>query len=82
MFLFTDASFNSEDKSGGLGGVLFDSSGSVVSWFGCEVTSEVCEMLMSEGQQQAIGELETLAVLVAIQLWAKALASKHLVTCF
>ena len=79
LFLFTDASFNSEDKSGGLGGVLFDSSGSVVAWCGCEVTSKVCSMLMSEIQQQAIGELETLAVLVALKLWAKALASKHLV---
>ena len=79
LFLFTDASFNSEDKSGGLGGVLFDSSGSVEAWCGCGVPSEVCGMLMSERQQQAIGELETLAVLVALKLWAKALASKHLV---
>lgn len=34
LFVYTDASFNSEDGRGGVGGVLFDASGCVTNWFG------------------------------------------------
>ena len=79
LFVYTDASFNSEDLRGGVGGVLFNSSGCVMSWFGGAVEPSVCRLLMSEGQEHAIGELETFAVLIAFNLWSKHLASKHVI---
>ena len=79
-FLFTDACFASEDGEGGLGAVLFNPAGTVEKWFGCRVQREVCDSISSEGQKQIIGELETLAVLVALQLWGPELRSKHLMT--
>ena len=79
-FLFTDACFASEDGEGGLGAVLFNPAGTVEKWFGCKVQRDVCNSISSEGQKQIIGELETLAVLVALQLWGPELKSKHLMT--
>ena len=79
LFIYTDASFDSEDKRGGVGGVLFDASGCVSNWFGGEVESTTYELLMSEDQKHAIGEMETFAVLIAFNLWSKLVTSKHLV---
>ena len=79
VFLFTDASFESEAKSGGVGGVLVNCQGIVTSWFGCPVSKDFCASFMAEGQQQAIGELEAFAVLVAYKLWKQQLRSKHVV---
>ena len=79
LFVYTDASFNSEDGRGGVDGVLFDASGCVTNWFGGAVEQSVCRLLMSEGQKHAIGELQTFAVLIAFNLWSKQLASKHVV---
>lgn len=59
LFVYTDASFNSEDGRGGVGGVLFNSSGCVTNWFDGAVEPSVCRLLMSEGQEHAIGELES-----------------------
>ena len=78
FFLFTDACFTDEDREGGLGAVLFNPSGTIEKWFGCKVQREVCSSISSEGQKQIIGELETLAVLVALKLWRRLLCSKHL----
>ena len=80
FFLFTDASFNSEARTGGLGGVLLDQTGVVVSWFGGEVDENFCNSFMAEDQEQAIGELEAFAVLVALNLWGDLLSSRHLVS--
>ena len=66
---------------GGLGAVLLDKCGHVVQWFGCIVPQDLCDSFMAENQEQAIGELEALAVLVAYRLWGLHLKSKHLV-CF
>jgi hypothetical protein len=80
-FLFTDASFDCEARSGGLGAVLLNKCGHVIQWFGCIVPQDLCDSFMAENQEQAIGELEALAVLVAYRLWGLHLKSKHLV-CF
>ena len=80
FFLFTDASFDSEAKTGGLG-VLLDQAGTVVAWFGGEVDSSFCASFMAEEQEQAIGELEAFAVSVALHLWCEHVKSRHLV-CF
>ena len=78
FFLFTDACITDEDGEGGLGAVLFNPSGTIEKWFGCKVQREVCSSISSKGQKQIIGELETLAVLVALKLWGRLLCSKHL----
>ena len=39
LYVFTDASFNSESKEGGIGGVLLNQTGTVTSWFGSKVSA-------------------------------------------
>ncbi len=79
--MFTDACFDSEAKEGGIGGVLLNKSGFVTSWFGQKVSTTFCSSFMAEDQEQAIGELESFAVLVGLNLWKKQLSAKHLI-CF
>eukprot|EP00435_Cladocopium_sp_Y103_P041253 s2957_g11.t1 len=81
VFLFTDASFDCETRSGGLGAVVSDKCGHVLQWFGCAAPKDFCDSFMAENQEQAIGELEAFAVLVAYRLWGLHLKSKHVV-CF
>ena len=79
LYVFTDAAFESEGKSGGLGAVLLSSSGEVVHWAGQMLNAEFIARIMVEDQKQVIGELETLAVLAAIHLWESYLTAKHVV---
>lgn len=79
-FVLTDASFEPPDR-GGVGGILCNPDGSVASWFGHALSSrDVCSF-MKEGQENAIAELETLAVVIAVFLWANALKSQHAIFC-
>eukprot|EP00435_Cladocopium_sp_Y103_P044841 s227_g12.t1 len=64
-----------------LGAVLIDQSGRVLKWFGCAAPKPLCDSFMAENQEQAIGELGALAVLVAYRLWAPCFQSKHVI-CF
>ena len=71
FFLFTDASFN-DQKEGGLGALgaaLFNCRGHVISWFSLSLDPSWGVFFMTEGQQVAIGELQTLAVLLAVLTW-------------
>ena len=77
--LFTDASFH-EDGSGGLGGVLVSPSGSLRSWFSLPLGASEIAPLLPLHSVNAIGELETIAVAVALQLWCNNLASCCLVS--
>ena len=79
LYIFTDAAFASDSKTGGLGGVLMSGSGEVIEWFGLNLNEKTCLAIMDENQEQAIGELETLAVYVALKKWERYLASKHVV---
>jgi hypothetical protein len=79
LFLYTDASYSPEEETGGVGGVLCAADGKILAWFGEEVSPSVCKKLKAEGQSQIIGELEALAVLVALKTWADKICSKHLV---
>ena len=79
--MFTDAYFYSEAKEGGIGGVLINKSGCITSWFGQKVSSTFCSSFMAEDQEQAIGELESFAVLTGLDLWKKQLSAKHMI-CF
>ncbi len=79
LYIFTDAAFESEAKTGGLGAVLLSSSGEVIHWAGQALGTEFIGSIMAEEQKQFIGELETLAVLAAIHLWESYLVAKHVV---
>jgi ribonuclease HI len=79
LHLYTDASFCPEAGTGGIGGVLCSSDGKVLAWFGEALDRGFCGKLKAEGQSQLIGELEALAVLVALVTWSSEIRSRHLV---
>ena len=68
FLIFTDASFH-DDLSGGLGGVLVSPLGSVVSWFDLPLTKYDTAPFLSS-RSTCIGELETIAVPIAYDVWA------------
>ncbi|CAE6963869.1 unnamed protein product [Symbiodinium sp. CCMP2592] len=73
-FVFTDASFE-PCFVGGLGGVLISPSGSVASWFGLPLCEGDIRPLLPVDASTGIGELETVAVVVAFMLWSQRLSS-------
>ena len=77
IVLMTDAAFD-PGKGAGLGAVLVDPSSAVTCWFGIHLTMSSIDPLMTEGKQTVIGELETLAVAVALMLWGGNIASSKL----
>lgn len=76
LCIFTDASFQ-DDFSGGIGGVICTSTGNVISWFGYMLEPAFTTKLMKEDQKVAIGELETIAVLLAAHIWRDHIAGKR-----
>ena len=62
--LYTDACY--EDGKGSLGGVLFDETGSMLSYFSEVASPEVVAMLNPSGKKGMIFELETLATALAV----------------
>ena len=72
LFLFTDASFDVK-KGAGLGAVLISGSGHVVAWFGLSLDISDIELFLRDGQETAIGELETVSVLVRFVLQGSSL---------
>ena len=71
FIIYSDASF--EGASGGLGGVLLDSSGHVVQWFGVEVNASLCGLLGSDHKHTIFFELEFLASILAVAAWSETL---------
>ena len=76
--LYTDASY-SADEGGGLGAVLVDHHGMCVSWFSLMVDGDDLSFLETGCNETVIGELETLIVTLALQVWVSFLASRHMV---
>lgn len=70
-FIYTDASYEPESKTGGLGGVMVDSRGSLVSWFGFALDEKVCKALGGETKDTLIYELELFAAVLSFLLWCK-----------
>ena len=77
-FILTDAAFDA-DGSGGIGGILCSPSGDVEAWFERRLSSRDVSYFMREGQENAIAELETLAVVVSVFLWKSFLLSQHII---
>ena len=57
--IYTDASY--ENGRAGLGGVLYNSEGSMLSFFSCELNEALTAQLNPEGKKTIIYEMETLA---------------------
>ena len=81
FFLYTDASYEPETHTGGLGAVLIDERGSCVAWFGVFLDSVICSHFGAEHKDTIIYELELLAVVFSFAFWNK-LVSEHLMVCF
>ena len=69
--IFTDAAYEPNTITGGLGGVLFDDSANVSSWFGVEVSEDVSITMGGKTKQSLIYVLELVASLVALRLWGR-----------
>jgi hypothetical protein len=72
--VFTDGACEGPDgrKEGGIGGVLIDPFGKVVSFFGGKVPGPIMEHLLTKSMNP-IYELEVLPVLIAIWMWGNRL---------
>eukprot|EP00435_Cladocopium_sp_Y103_P060970 s205_g22.t1 len=65
VHVYVDASFESTGYSG-VGGVLYSSEGKCLGCFSEQVDASLMSLILKEGQETAIQELEALAVLVAV----------------
>ena len=78
MYILTDASFD-DDKTGGLGGVLLNGEGSIVSWFPFMLSESQVQKFIRGDAQVVIGELEALAPVMAPGLWSHLCRSRHII---
>ena len=69
--LYTDASY--ENCTGGIGGVLIDSSGRVASWFSHQLTEKICLALGAGDKATIIYELELVAAIFGLTIWSEAI---------
>ena len=79
-FILTDACLEA-NLTGGIGGVLCSPKGQVEAWFQLKLEPNQVEHFMAQLQENAIAELETLATVVAMKIWASVLCSQHVVFC-
>ena len=68
-FVFTDGACSPEDKTGSIGGVLYNPQGECVHFFGGAVPECIMVDLLSRSKNP-IHELEVLPVLVAAKVWS------------
>ena len=69
-FLFTDAAFEPEAGTGGLGAALFSDEGKCVAWLGLPLSKEICLQLGGGIKQTVIYELELLGAILGLDFWA------------
>ena len=70
-FLYTDAAYEPTTHTGGIGAVLTDNSGKVVSWFGIQLDCEVCARFLALKKDTRKYELEMAAVVFAFLVWGR-----------
>ena len=79
--MYTDASFETEEKVGGIGALLVDYQGNCIEWFGFRLSPDDCKVFGSTAKETIIYELELAAAVLALSFWEEPLASS-LVTWF
>ena len=80
-FVYTDAAYEPETCTGGLGGALFNSCGECIAWFGIQLSPAVCREFGSDLKHTIIYELELCASVLALDFWADRMRD-GLQTCF
>eukprot|EP00435_Cladocopium_sp_Y103_P073792 s107_g45.t1 len=78
VHVYVDASFESTGYSG-VGGVIYSSEGKCLGCFSEQVDASLMGLILKEGQETAIQELEALAVLVAVSCMREALTGFRVV---
>ena len=78
VHLYFDASFEPKGYSG-LGGLILDSEGKCLGCFSLQVGDSVLRHLQKKGARTVIQELETLAILVGLDVWKDALRGRRAV---
>ena len=68
FMILTDAAFEKETRTGGLGGVLLTGSGSALSYFSVPISDQQADALTAQEEQTIIYELEMFGVLVGLKL--------------
>ena len=68
LHIYVDASFDYSDYSG-LGGMIVNMSGKVISFFSVKVDTGTLDEIMAKGQKTVIQEFEMMAVLAAMKVW-------------
>ena len=71
FYMYTDACYETEEQTGGLGGVLVSGPGQVLQWFGLALNQQVCERLGARDKGTIIYELELLAAVLATSIWCE-----------
>eukprot|EP00435_Cladocopium_sp_Y103_P043232 s1638_g12.t1 len=69
-FVYTDASYEPDLQTGGLGGALVNSCGQVKSWFGLQLSTQTCVLLGAADKGTIIYELELLAAILGLSMWS------------
>ena len=69
-FVFTDAAYEPELHTGGLGAAVIDDNGKCVGWFGLPLDESQCEKFGSLDRQTIIYALELAAAVLALDFWA------------
>ena len=67
---FTDAAYEPELGTGGIGADLFDDKFTCVGWFGFPLSLEQCKLFGANLKQTIIYELELTAAILALDFWA------------
>ena len=68
FMILTDAAFEKETRTGGLGGVLLTGTGSALSYFSVPISESQADKLSAHEEQTIIYELEMFGVLVGLKL--------------
>ena len=68
FMVLTDAAFEKETRTGGLGGVLLTGTGSALSYFSVPISESQADALSAHEEQTIIYELEMFGVLVGLKL--------------
>ena len=68
-YLYTDASFETSSRTGGIGAVLVNEHGCVVAWFGFQLDTSTCEKFGALIKENVIYELEMAAGAFAFLFW-------------
>ena len=75
--VLTDAAYEKDTKSGGLGAVLVDTTGQCRAWFSVKLEEDMCQVFGASDKETIIYELELLAACLALEAWKEYLKASY-----